>query len=67
MLTLALKILTSLKQTAEFFNALGKIYKAFSSHEKYQAYRLSSIQEAVGLVSDTLQLLWRNESSSESN
>ena len=48
MLTLALKILTSLKQTAEFFNALGKIYKAFSSHEKYQAYRLSSIQEASG-------------------
>ena len=31
------------------------------THEKHQAYRLSSIQEAVGLLSDTLQLLRRNE------
>ena len=31
------------------------------SHEKHQAYRLSSIQEAVGLLSDTLQLLRGNE------
>ena len=27
--TNCIKILTSLKQTAEFFNALGEIYKAF--------------------------------------
>ena len=27
------------------------------SHEKHQANRLSNIQEAVGLLSDTLQLL----------
>ena len=31
------------------------------SHEKHQVYRLSSIQEAVGLLSDTLQLLRGNE------
>ena len=31
------------------------------SHEKHQAYRLSSIQEAVGLLSETLQLLRGNE------
>ena len=39
-------ISTLLKQTAEFFNALGKIYKAFFVHEKHQAYRLSGIREA---------------------
>ena len=61
--TNCIKILTSLKQTAEFFNALGEIYKAFSVHERHLAYRLPSIQEAVGLVSDTLQLLHRNETS----
>ena len=61
--TNCIKILTSLKQTAEFFNALGEIYKAFSVHERHLAYRLPSIQEAVGLVSDTLQLLRRNETS----
>ena len=43
--------------------ALGEIYKAFSVHERHLAYRLPSIQEAVGLVSDTLQLLHRNETS----
>ena len=61
--TNCIKILTSLKQTAEFFNALGEIYKAFSVHERHLAYRLPSIQEAVRLVSDTLQLLRRNETS----
>ena len=34
-----------------------------SVHEQHQAHRLSSIQEAVGLVSDALQLLRRNENS----
>ena len=38
--TNCIKILTSLKQTAEFFNALGEIYKAFSVHERHLAYRL---------------------------
>ena len=33
----------------------------FSVHEKHQANRLSSIQEAVGLFCDTLQLLRGNE------
>ena len=33
----------------------------FSVYEKHQANRLSSIQEAVGLFSDTLQLLRGNE------
>ena len=33
----------------------------FSFHEKHQAQRLSSIQEAIGLFSDTLQLLRAND------
>ena len=33
----------------------------FSVHEKHQVHRLSSTQEAVGLFSDTLQLLRGNE------
>ena len=33
----------------------------FSVHGKNQAHRLSSIQEAVGLVSDSFQLLRGNE------
>ena len=44
---------------------LTRIYKGIDllSHEKHQAYRLSSIQEAVGLLSDTLpiELLRGNE------
>ena len=38
---------------------LTRIYKEIDllSHEKHQAYRLSSIQKAVGLLSDALQLL----------
>ena len=33
----------------------------FSVHEKHQANRLSSIQQVVGLFSDTLELLRGNE------
>ena len=33
----------------------------FSVHETHQVHRLSSIQEAVGMLSDTLQLLRGNE------
>ena len=35
----------------------------FSVQEKHEAHRLSSIQEAVGLVSNTFQLLRVNENS----
>ena len=38
---------------------LTRVYEEINllSHEKHQANRLSNIQEAVGLLSDTLQLL----------
>ena len=42
---------------------MTRIYEEIDllSHEKLQAYRFPSIQEAVGLLSDTLQLLHGNE------
>ena len=61
--TNCIKILTSLKQTATFLNAVGKIYKTFSVHEKRQPSSLSSIQEAGELVSGTLRVLCSNENS----
>ena len=38
----------------------------FSVHEKHQAHKLTSIQGAVGLVSETPQLLRGNENSMRS-
>ena len=61
--TNCIKILTSLKQTATFFNAVETIYKAFSTHKKHQPYSLSSIQEAVELIGGTLRVLRSNECS----
>ena len=58
-----IKILTSLKQTATFFNAVETIYKAFSTHKKHQPYSLSSIQEAVELIGGTLRVLRSNKNS----
>ena len=42
------KILTSLKQTATFLNAVGKIYKGFSVHEEHQP--LASKRQSSSLV-----------------
>ena len=39
------------------------ICTTLSVHKKHKAYRLFSMREAVGLVSDTSQLLRRNETS----
>ena len=50
-----INILTSLKQTATLFNALGKIYEAFLVHEKHQY--------GSDLVSGTLRVLRSNENS----
>ncbi len=61
--TSCIKILTSLKQTAKFCYAMECIYKAFSVHEKRHSYRLCGIEEAVELVSDTLQFLRGNDNS----
>ena len=53
----------NLKQTATFFNAVGKNYKAFSVHEKHHPYSLSGIQKAVEIVSGTHRVLRSNQNS----
>lgn len=57
------KIFTSLEQTAAFLNAIGNIYRAFSVHKKHLSYRRISNQEAIGLVSCTLQFVRGNKDS----
>ena len=46
----SIKLITPLKQTAEFFDALHSLAKAFSLHEKHASYSLKIIYEAIKLV-----------------
>ena len=59
--TSCIKVFTTLTETATFLDAVGKIYKAFSIHEKHAQYHLCSLREATTLVNETLQYLRRNE------
>ena len=59
--TNCIKMLTTLKKTADFLNAIGKIYKAFSVHEKHQPYKLCTLLEAAALVDQCLVHLRQNE------
>ena len=59
--TSCIKVFTSLAKTAEFLDALGKIYKAFSVHEKRQKYIKCSLQDAILLLNECLQYLRQNE------
>ena len=55
--THCIKIFTTLYETAEFLRALGKIYKAFSVHEKHQPYELCCIDDAIVLIKECLSFL----------
>ena len=59
--TSCIKVFTTLTETATFLDAVGKIYKAFSIHEKHTQYHLCNLQEATSLVNETLHYLRRNE------
>lgn len=59
--TNCIKVFTTLHETAAFLDAVGKIYKAFSVHEKHAKYELCNLQDAVLLLKETLQYLRRNE------
>ena len=61
--TNCIKVFTTLHETAAFLDAVGKIYKAFSVHEKHTKYELCNLQDAVTLLKETLQYLRRNEAS----
>ena len=55
--THCIKIFTTLYQTAEFLRAMGKIYKAFSVHEKHRPYELCCIDDAIVLIKECLSFL----------
>ena len=59
--TNCIKMLTTLEKTADFLNAIGKIYKAFSMHEKHQPYKLCTLLEAAALVDQCLVHLRQSE------
>ena len=48
--TNCIRMLTTLRKTADFLNAIGKIYHAFSVHEKHHPYKLLPLQQAAALV-----------------
>ncbi|PFX13699.1 TNF receptor-associated factor 6-A [Stylophora pistillata] len=55
------RVFTTLHETAAFLDAVGKIYKAFSVHEKHAKYELCNLRDAVTLLKETLQYLLRKE------
>eukprot|EP00794_Sanderia_malayensis_P019295 gene19295-21219_t len=56
-----IKIFTTLSKTAQFLNAVGKIYKAFSVHEKHQNYSNHDLTRAGVMLGESLDHLNENE------
>ena len=50
--TNSIKIITQLKETAKFLQGVGKLYKAFSVHNKGEKYQTHTLQESSDLLSD---------------
>ena len=50
--TSCIKILTTLRKTSNFLNAIAKLFSAFSVHEKKKTYSLKSIAETEALVKE---------------
>ena len=53
--TSCINILTTLRKTSNFLNAIEKLFSAFSVHEKKKTYSLKSIAEAEALVKECKQ------------
>ena len=47
-----LKIFSTMESTAKFFGAIGKLFNAFSVHEKRSKYDLKTLQEAIDLTGE---------------
>ena len=60
--TNSLKICTKLKECAQFLEAIGCLYEAFSVHNKGAHYTVKSIVEAIGLVKQCRDMLDENTS-----
>ncbi len=50
--TNSIKIITQVKETAKFLHGVGKLYKAFSVHNKGERYQKHTLQESSDLLSD---------------
>ena len=55
-----IKLITPLKRTAEFLDALQNLAKAFSLHEKHASYSLKTIDEAMKLVEQCVSVTPNN-------
>jgi hypothetical protein len=56
-----IKIFSTLVHTSQLLGAIGKLYTAFSVHEKHQSYKQCSLDEAILLVESCLTVLRGNE------
>lgn len=54
-------IITTLSETARILENVGKIYSAFSVHDKDKKYDLKSLPEATALLEECHQILAQNE------
>ena len=56
----SIKMITELKETSKFLNALQLVIDAFSVHEKHQKYTLKSLDDAITLVDRCHEILLKN-------
>ena len=56
-----IKVFSTLVYTAQLLSAIGKLYAAFSVHEKHQTYERRSLDEAIFLLEECLAVLRDNE------
>ena len=57
----SIRMLTTLKNTASFLKAVGKLSTAFSVHEKHQSYDTKTMDEAIALVTQCNDTPQENE------
>ena len=55
-------VFSTLVYTAQLLSAIGKLYAAFSVHEKHQTYERRFLDEAIFLLEECLAVLLDNES-----
>ena len=65
--TSSIKVITTLQRTADFLTAIGKIYAAFSVHEKHHAFTTCTIEEAIAKLGECFDHLRDNETSIRQN
>ena len=61
--TSCIHVITTVQRTADFLTAIGKIYAAFSVHEKHHAFTTCPTEEAITKLSECLKHLRASETS----